>query len=285
MVDFEEIYKGIRQCKALSELTEEEQIQLATLGTIEKYKKGEILFSFEHTGDAFFIVLSGQLRAFLHTSQKKKFKAGQLFGEVAIFGGRNRTGIIRASENATLVRFDKRDIYNSDILDTKVVLNITLALTKHIVSYFYDTPINILELIKKGESETLEFKESINKVNYDKILQTIIAMCNHKGGTILIGIKDDKTIVGTNFNMDTLMKDIESLAQSRLGNILLTLIHISVETIDNKDIIRIECEPSDNLIFWNMEQQGDVLLVRANALNRVLTNLKDVANYLQKRLK
>jgi len=283
MNDFEEVLKGITKCNALDQLTEDEKIQLAELGTIDKYQKGEILFTFEQKGDAFFIVLSGYLRAFLRTSQKKKFKAGQLFGEVPIFGGRNRTGIIRAAENSTLVRFEKRDIYDSNLLSDNAKLNLTLALTKHIVSYFYEEPINIHELIKKGESETLEFKQSIHEKNYENILQTIIAMCNHKGGTILIGVRDDKTIVGTSFNTDKLMTDIENFSYSKLGNDLLTLTHIAIETADNRNIIRIECEPSHNFIFWDTDGKKDVLFVRANAANRKLETIKEVATYLQRR--
>lgn len=283
MNTFEEVLKGINKCNALDQLTADEKIQLAALGSIEKHQKGDILFTFEHKGDSFFIVLSGHLRAFLRTSQKKKFKPGQLFGEVPIFGGRNRTGIIRAVENSTLIKFEKQDIYDSNILSDSVKLNLTLALTKHIVSYFYDEPINIHELIKKGESETLEFKESIHEKNYEKILQTIIAMCNHKGGTILIGVKDDKTIVGTNFNSDKLMTDIETFTYSKLGNVLLTLTHISIETVDERKIIKIECEPSHNFIFWDADGEQDVLFIRVNAVNRKLETLKEVANYLQRR--
>ena len=284
MSNFQEILKGIQLCEAFSQLSDEEKEQLALLGTIEKYKKDDILFTFEHTGDAFFIVLSGKLRALLRTSQKKKFSPGHLFGEVSIFEGRNRTGIIRATEHSTLIRFEKKDIYETEYLEDKFKLNITLALTRHIVSYFYDNPVNVRELIKKGESETLEFKESVHEKNYEKILQTIVAMCNHKGGTILVGVKDDKTVVGADFNMDKLMVDLEGIAQNKLGNILLSLIHIFIEPVGQHNIIRIECEPSDNLIFWDTDGR-DILFVRGNAMNRELDTVKDIVNYLQKRLK
>lgn len=53
---------------------------------------------------------------------------------------------------------------------------------------------NLEKLIKDGEGETLEFKKEITSVN--KIAKTIVSFANHKGGIILVGVNDNKTIVG-----------------------------------------------------------------------------------------
>ncbi|MFN7117687.1 MAG: RNA-binding domain-containing protein [Saprospiraceae bacterium] len=284
MLEYQTILKGIQKCSVLNELTAEEKEQLANLGNVVNYKKGDILFSFEDTGDAFFIVISGSLKALLRNSQKKKYKAGQLLGEVSIFSGKNRTGSIRISENASLIRFDKKDIYNANFLDVSLQLKITLILTKSIVEYFYETPVSIMELIKKGESETLEFKESIHIKNFRKIVETIVAMCNHKGGTILIGVRNDGSISGCPIDMDELMKNIESFDHNKLGTALLSMTQVFFDTLDNYKILRIECEPADRFIFWN-EDGKDVLFVRGNAVNRKLETMQEVANYIQKKVK
>lgn len=49
------------------------------------------------------------------------------------------------------------------------------------------------QLIKGGESETLDFKQTITS---SKIARTLVAFANTKGGTILIGVSDDKRILG-----------------------------------------------------------------------------------------
>lgn len=49
------------------------------------------------------------------------------------------------------------------------------------------------ELLKEGEGEKVEFKQKINDKN--KISKTIASFANNKGGVILIGIKDDKSII------------------------------------------------------------------------------------------
>jgi ATP-dependent DNA helicase RecG len=41
-------------------------------------------------------------------------------------------------------------------------------------------------LIKKGESEVLEFKEGSDK----EVIETAVAFANSKGGTILIGVRE-----------------------------------------------------------------------------------------------
>ncbi|MFI5220060.1 MAG: helix-turn-helix domain-containing protein [Bacteroidia bacterium] len=51
-------------------------------------------------------------------------------------------------------------------------------------------------LIETGENEMLDFKKEITDVN--KIAKTIVSFANHKGGTILVGVNDDKTLHGVN---------------------------------------------------------------------------------------
>lgn len=52
----------------------------------------------------------------------------------------------------------------------------------------------ILLLIAKGEGETLDFKKTISSAA--KIAKTMAAFANHKGGTLLVGVNDNKTISG-----------------------------------------------------------------------------------------
>lgn len=52
----------------------------------------------------------------------------------------------------------------------------------------------ITRLIANGESETLDFKQTISDA--PKIARTLVAFANHKGGTLLIGVRDNKSISG-----------------------------------------------------------------------------------------
>ncbi len=63
-----------------------------------------------------------------------------------------------------------------------------------------DQELSIKELIaRRGESLTLEFKESAGesgKPEKNRFLQTVVAFANTQGGTILLGVDDDGTVVG-----------------------------------------------------------------------------------------
>ncbi len=52
----------------------------------------------------------------------------------------------------------------------------------------------ILKLIRRNEDKTLDFKQKIT--SKEKIAKTISSMANTEGGLILIGISDQKKVVG-----------------------------------------------------------------------------------------
>lgn len=52
----------------------------------------------------------------------------------------------------------------------------------------------ILQLISQGEGDQLDFKKEISSKT--RIAKTIVSFANHKGGTLLVGVNDDKTISG-----------------------------------------------------------------------------------------
>ena len=54
------------------------------------------------------------------------------------------------------------------------------------------TPVKIKHIIAQGEGLTVEFKEKYSS----KIDRDIVALSNSKGGYILLGVKDDNTIIG-----------------------------------------------------------------------------------------
>jgi predicted HTH transcriptional regulator len=54
----------------------------------------------------------------------------------------------------------------------------------------------IKKYLLRGEDDTLDFKQAIT--NKNKIAKSIVSFANHKGGVLLIGVKDNKTIAGIN---------------------------------------------------------------------------------------
>ena len=99
--------------------------------------------------------------------------------------------------------------------------------------------IKINDLIKKGESETVEFKPSLSQT--DKIMGCISAFSNTKGGTVVIGVTDKGEVHGVDIGKRT----IENLANGIKQNIdPMVYPSIRVEKIDDKMVVLIEIEES-----------------------------------------
>lgn len=65
----------------------------------------------------------------------------------------------------------------------------------------------ILDLIQKGESITLEFKEAKNSINRSAY-ETVCAFLNRHGGTLLLGISDSSMVIGVDpDSLDSIKKD------------------------------------------------------------------------------
>ena len=61
----------------------------------------------------------------------------------------------------------------------------------------------ILDCINQGEGEQLDFKREISSSL--RIAKSIVAFANHKGGTLLIGVNDDRTIAGAKVEEEKFM--------------------------------------------------------------------------------
>jgi predicted HTH transcriptional regulator len=64
----------------------------------------------------------------------------------------------------------------------------------------------ISKLIDAGESDVLDFKKTISSAS--KIAKTLSAFSNHKGGRLLIGVNDNKTISGVKSEDEKYMLDM-----------------------------------------------------------------------------
>jgi ATP-dependent DNA helicase RecG len=91
------------------------------------------------------------------------------------------------------------------------------------------------DLLKEGESETVEFKPSLSQM--DKITESISAFSNTKGGTVVIGVSDKGEVLGVDIGKNT----IESLAnQIKQNTDPMAYPSIRVEGSDKKQVVIIE---------------------------------------------
>jgi len=88
------------------------------------------------------------------------------------------------------------------------------------------------EVIKKGESETVEFKENFDK----ETIETVGAFANTKGGNIFIGVSDKGKVIGVRLTKETTNSWVNQIAQSTDPRMMP---EIEVDTIDGKNVVTI----------------------------------------------
>ncbi|MFK8102619.1 MAG: RNA-binding domain-containing protein [Saprospiraceae bacterium] len=283
----------LKRCEDLKDINKEDLLSLMKVGEIEVYRKGEEIFTINHKGENFFVVLEGRLLLRLKNNKGKEYIKSQLFGEVAILGNTYRFGTVRAVEESMLLVFNRNKLFNSKILSKDLVLKLVLALTKKIVAYFdEDILISSKESIKKGENDFIEFKGSISKVHRSSIVRALVAFMNLNGGTIFCGVEDDNgKIVGlknTLKEIDEFKKMILGEARRKIGFVITKYISFDIEEIDGKNILRIDCDSSQTPVFYKevnntTGEEKELFIVRTGPQNMKMKKTRDVINYVQER--
>lgn len=93
--------------------------------------------------------------------------------------------------------------------------------------------------LSKDESNTLEYKEKV----VDKVFETLSALCNTNGGNVILGVTDNKEVVGI---------DLSNGKQESIINKTIDLLgiqpEINVFNIDDKKVMKIAVQKSSNPI-------------------------------------
>ncbi len=119
------------------------------------------------------------------------------------------------------------------------------------------------ELIKRGESKTLEFKSTLRwSLKEDRqddkgvshaVLKTIAAFLNTEGGDLLIGVADDGSIVGIERdqleNDDKFMRHLAQIVRNGLGDRAGTCIDPKTQIVEGKTVCVVSCQRSPEPVF------------------------------------
>ncbi|HEX8450920.1 MAG TPA: RNA-binding domain-containing protein [Longimicrobium sp.] len=163
------------------------------------------------------------------------------------------------------------------------------------------TPIpgdpDIARLIAQGESGTLEFKSTArwdvregkkNPKMEEIIVKTVAAFLNSAGGTLLIGIADDGTVLGLDADYRTLGERANAdgfeqwLTQhlgKHIGFGLAPLLEVSFHGIDGKQVCRVLVKSSPKPVWVKTEGQ-EHFYVRTNNSSRALS-AREAQEYAQ----
>ena len=114
--------------------------------------------------------------------------------------------------------------------------------------------MSLKDEIAKGEGYSLEFKRLPNE-DRGKYLKTVVAFANGKGGRILFGVANDRTIVGIPAEdlfteMDGITNSITDSCEPKIA------FDLGVENIDGKAIIVLEVFAGSNCPYY-LKSEGD----------------------------
>ncbi len=130
----------------------------------------------------------------------------------------------------------------------------------------------IRELINKGEGKTIEFKESMrwdfhqNKLNKDlehEVVKTIAAFANTNGGHLLIGVSDNRELVGLKNdykilgkkqNADGFKLQLGNILNNYLGKDIHSIIDAEILKIDEFEICFVKVRRSSKPVYVNEDQ-------------------------------
>lgn len=128
---------------------------------------------------------------------------------------------------------------------------------------------HIINLIKQGEHQTLDFKHSIT--DSKKIARAMVAFANTLGGTLLIGVKDNGSIVGIDSEEEYYM--IEAAAQMYCKPEV--PFKVSKWNINGKTVLEVVINPTKNKPIKAPDKSGDYrAFVRINDENIVASPIQ-----------
>ena len=124
---------------------------------------------------------------------------------------------------------------------------------------------DIIDEILRGESKTLEFKEQMPA--NQSIVKTVIAFANTSGGKLIIGVNDDREIVGITDDIFELQDKISSIIYESCYPALLP--HMYTKNIEGKILLVIDVNRG-SLVPYYVKSEGkeNGVYIRIGATNR-----------------
>jgi len=154
------------------------------------------------------------------------------------------------------------------------------------------TDEKLLQAITAGESDQLEFKSTMrwnlrtnkpDKAMEIACLKTIAAFLNSDGGTLLVGVQDDGSILGIAADQfpdeDKFMLHFNNLINQHLGLENMDSFSFDIRHLDAGDIMIVDCLPSPSPVYVSYNAKEE-FYVRVGPGTRPLTT-RDALEYIR----
>jgi len=138
---------------------------------------------------------------------------------------------------------------------------------------------NISDLLKRDEHENLEFKSTfrwdtrqnaVNKILEKSVMKTIAAFLNSQGGHLVIGVDDNKTIVGLTSDYGSLIrKDADGFENhftqvfhNMIGAEFRQFVKLNWSHVDGKECCVVSVSPSRKPVYLKGDNNGEEFYIR-----------------------
>jgi len=207
----------------------------------------------------------------LNLGPEHRVTLGQMMEKLDDDAGLDAAARVNTRENVRLTFDQKVEHVIQEIVDSNFDLYKRItddrAFGEAIKNFLFDQYLrahrNAEELIKRGESKTLEFKSTLRwSLKEDRqddkgvthaALKTIAAFLNTEGGDLLIGVADDGAIVGIERDRletdDKFMRHLAQVVRNGLGDRAGTCIDPKTQIVDGKTVCVVSCQRSPEPVF------------------------------------
>jgi hypothetical protein len=242
----------------------------------EEIPASSYVFLEEEEAQHFYILRNGMLQAKIGAKLLTSIKPGQIFGEIAVLNESYRTGSVYAVENSVVIKVDGKELMYGNSVPVDISFKVLKELIKPLISLHYTNDFfrRTRDIIRTGETDKVEFKSTLRyNIHTDKFgreiehaaLKSVAAFLNTWGGILLIGVEDKGSVTGLDHdkfeNDDRALLHLTQMVNDRMGTHFMQFINCTVETLDNKKIMRIDVLPS-NLPAYLTNNNDEYFYVR-----------------------
>ncbi len=207
----------------------------------------------------------------LNLGPEHRVTLGQMMAKLDDDAGLDAAARVNTRENVRLTFDQKVEHVIQEIVDSNFELYKRItddrAFGEAVKNFLFDQYLrahrNAEELIKRGESKTLEFKSTLrwslkddrqdDKGVTHAVLKTIAAFLNTEGGDLLIGVADDGSIVGIEADRlesdDKFMRHLAQVVRNGLGDRAGTCIDPKCQIVQGKTVCVLSCQRSPEPVF------------------------------------
>jgi len=199
--------------------------------------------------------------------------------------------------NQFITKSQKKKVLDDWITIRNMVLE-EFAIKEPVVADAIDPrQLSLEDLIKRPESNRLEFKSSItydiklsdySKEREDDIVKALSAFMNSEGGVLIIGVDDNHNILGLEkdlqntpkHNEDGLTLRLTDIVSSHLGNLHHEYLKTSFREIDGKLVGRVDVSRSGSPAYLKDSKGRTQFYIRVNNSSRPL-GLVETVEYIK----